>query len=264
MPKAELLLGERIVGIDRRGKVLAIRGDSGRALVVRLGMTGQLIFRPAGQRLPRTDHVHATWRLGPLDTGLESNGRGGSGTETNSSEGCDMRNDGGRLVFRDPRRFGGLWTCPDDAAVEANHFGRLGPDALTISTAAFAERVGRGARPVKAALLDQTTLAGVGNIYADEALFAARLGPGRLTDGLTDDELARLAAAVRAVLDAAVDAGGTTIRDYLDSAGLAGGYRDHAVYGRAGRPCVRCGAELESRVIAQRTTVACPACQGWD
>jgi len=121
----------------------------------------------------------------------------------------------------------------------------------------------RTGRAVKAVLLDQSVIAGVGNIYADEALFAARIAPDRPGRLLSAGEARALARAVRAVLTATVEAGGTTLRDYVDGLGRAGGFRGHAVYGRAGEPCGRCGRTLERRVIAQRGTVACPNCQGW-
>jgi len=117
-------------------------------------------------------------------------------------------------------------------------------------------------RSIKSALLDQAVLAGVGNIYADEALHMAGIHPARRADGLRADEIANLAQSIAGVLAAAIAAGGSTLRDYADANGRPGSYQTaHAVYGRAGQPCLTCGTLLASRLLAQRTTVWCPHCQ---
>jgi formamidopyrimidine-DNA glycosylase len=239
----DLLAGTLVTAVRRVGKQLAIvgRGDDGgeRAVVVQLGMTGQLVYADAGRRLGEVDHVHATWRV--------EDGGGGSTR--------------GRLVFRDPRRFGQLRAIPTlgDLAV---HWSALGPDALTIAGPALGGALSGSARAVKAALLDQAVLAGVGNIYADESLFEARVAPDRPAGSLTGEEVERLAGAIRRILAAAVAAGGTTLRDYTDADGRPGAYAvDHRVYGRSGGACVVCGALLRTGQLAQRTTVWCPACQ---
>ncbi|MHC5027133.1 MAG: Fpg/Nei family DNA glycosylase, partial [Planctomycetota bacterium] len=139
---------------------------------------------------------------------------------------------------------------------------RLGPDALTITSAELAKRLRRTRRAVKAALLDQSVLAGVGNIYADEALFGSRLHPARRADGLARAEVRDLARELRRTLGRAVDSGGSSLRDYVDAEGRKGGYAAyHQVYGRGGEPCVRCSTRLERMLLAQRTTVFCPQCQ---
>ncbi len=240
----ELLAGDRLVSVERRGKSLAMFGEpSGRAVVVHLGMTGQLLWVPPRGRMSRPDHVHVVWTL---------RSEGGAG---------------GRLVFRDPRRFGGVWIAGSREVVEGGHWSKLGPDAWASGAEAVAARlascVAGTIRPVKAVLLDQRVLAGVGNIYADEALFDAGIEPDRPGCELGRGDAERLGRAVWSVLDRAVRAGGTTLRDYVDGLGRVGGYREHAVYGRSGEPCRRCDGVLEHREIAQRTTVACPRCQGW-
>jgi len=274
--KDDLLRGAAVTDVLRKGKVIAIRADSGAALVVRLGMTGSLLLRPAGRPLPNSDHVHITWRLTPPTQPRSPSRRSTSSPAVRTSTGGDASASGPlRLVFRDPRRFGGVWLCPTWDHVLEHHFHRLGPDALDITPDQLATALAprrspstaaaqlRPARSIKAALLDQATIAGVGNIYADEALFAARIGPLRPAAELTDDETSRLAHELRRILHAAVRAGGTTIRDYLNTSGDPGGFHEHAVYGRAGLPCIRCGETLQARSVAQRTTVACHACQRW-
>jgi formamidopyrimidine-DNA glycosylase len=218
--------------LARRGKQLALIAEDGRVLVVQLGMSGQMRVLPPGPAGQET-HVHASWLL-----------------ET-----------GERVIFRDPRRFGGLAVLPDPAALEAR-WSALGPDALAITGRALAAAIGESSRAIKAALLDQSAIAGVGNIYADESLFRARLRPDRLCTTLRDPEYSRLAAAIRQSLTLAIKAGGSTLRDYTTATGGRGGAQEaHLVYGRAGQTCKRCGGILEGLKLAQRATVFCPACQ---
>ncbi len=240
-----LLVGARLAGVLRRGKQLAFTTTnpqghrhqhpivSGGTVVGHLGMTGQfLVGDPAP--LDTLDHVHVVWTL----------------------------DSGAALAFRDPRRFGGLWPLPSLDALEAR-WAALGPDALAVTPAQLAQGLRDSQRACKAALLDQRVLAGVGNIYADEALFQARIAPKRRASRLGPPEIDRLAAAIRTVLQDSIDAGGSTLRDFVDAQGQPGGYRDrHLVYGRGGLPCLTCAAPLRRGVVAQRTTVWCPRCQG--
>mgnify|MGYP000368238003 CR=1 FL=1 len=229
-----LLLGSVITTLARRGKQLAILGEpESPAIVVHLGMTGQLRLLPPGARLDTPDHVHLTWRF----------------------------DDGSRLCFRDPRRFGGIWALASQAELDTR-WRALGPDAIDIQAPALAEALRDARTSLKAALLDQTRLAGLGNIYADEAAFEAGLAPARPAGSLTPAETDRLASAIRLVLSRALKAGGSTLRDYRDAQGRPGSAQlVHAVYGRAGLPCVRCGSTLLGSVLAQRATVWCPNCQ---
>lgn len=234
---AMLLEGATVKELRRKGKQLAVVARDGRVLCVHLGMSGRLTWRQrlAGAKL----HDHAFWEVRPP--------RGGQG---------------GQVVFRDPRRFGGLWTFDSPAQMEALRWAGLGPDALTLRGTHLAETLEGARRPIKAALLDQRVAAGIGNIYADEALFISRINPGRLARDLARADAAALAVAVRKVLRAAIRAGGSTLRDYRDGNDRPGRHQfRHAVYGRAGRSCTRCGTPLVSGVVAGRTTVWCPRCQ---
>jgi len=228
----QLLANSRIESIDRRGKLLAIIASDGRALGIHLGMSGQVLWAPSGGRLP-TEHVHATWRL----------------------------DDRSRLIFRDPRRFGGLWLAK--SRDELPPWRGLGPDALTLPPRALHELLARARRPIKAALLDQGLLAGVGNIYADEALHRAGIHPAELACEVSAPRAHVLGKALRDLLVLAVRAGGSTLRDYRGAEGKAGAFQlQHAVYGRGGQPCLTCGQPLETGVLAGRTTVWCVSCQG--
>lgn len=238
VPGAMLLAGDRVSGVVRHGKQLAIVGDTGRVVCVHLGMSGRLLVAGAGERLARASwgeaHDHVVWRM----------------------EG------GGRLVFRDPRRFGGVWLSPSVEHLRRVRWAGLGVDALEVTGALLRERAGGSARAVKAVLLDQNVLAGVGNIYADEALFRAGVSPTTPARGLGASAWGRIASSVRAVLGEAIEAGGSSLRDYTDSDGTPGGFaQEHRVYGRGGEACVVCGGILEASTLAQRTTVWCPVCQ---
>ncbi len=230
----DLLLAGVFLEPVRRGKHLALVVEDGRALRVHLGMTGQLVVLLPGRHADKQDHIHATWTL----------------------------DDGSRLFFRDPRRFGGLAPYPSLEELRRAAWATLGPDAASITPAQLAERLAATTRAIKAALLDQGVLAGVGNIYADESLFRAGIHPRRRADRLRPAEVEALSAAIRATLRLAIAGGGSTLRDYVDADGRPGRHQfAHLVYGRAGEPCHRCGRPLRACRLAQRATVYCGACQ---
>ena len=245
----DLLQGLTIHRLERRGKQLAIIASDGstpktpscgQALVIQLGMTGQVLLVSEAPTVPPLNHVHLRWSL-----------RANQRQSTTDA-----------LVFRDPRRFGGvrIFRTVDD--LHAHWATTLGPDALSITSDELAQAISGSGRAIKAALLDQTVLAGVGNIYADEALFQACISPRRIARRLKHAEVDSLAAQIRSVLARAIACGGSTLRDYVTPNGQPGSYQlDHAAYGRAGRPCVRCRTPLRSAMIAQRTTTWCPQCQ---
>lgn len=227
--KPHLLERDTIGELTRRGKQLAIVGKTGRSVIVQLGMTGSLTH--SAEHDPAPPHTHVVWTL----------------------------DDGSRLLFTDPRRFGLVRLAPEGPAPIWEH---LGPDALALRAGDLHARAVRTHRAIKAALLDQRFVAGVGNIYADEALFASQIHPARPAHQMTDDDAKRLAAAIRRILRQAIARGGSTIRDYRDGSGNPGSFqRRHKVYGRADQPCTRCGGRLLGTQIAQRTTVFCSVCQ---
>lgn len=230
---AVLLEGQRITLLQRHGKQLAIVGE-GSLLLVHLGMSGQLFHLAPGRGPPQPSHIHARWTL----------------------------DDGSRLIFRDPRRFGGLWTFPSLDTLRASRWSDLGPDGLVIQGDELAAAISGSTRAIKSALLDQFVVAGVGNIYADEALFLSGIRPTRRCRTLSSIEIQTLAGHIRAVLARAIEGRGSTLRDWISGDGEPGSYQgSHLVYGRAGEPCVRCGTILKGIRLAQRATVYCPACQ---
>jgi formamidopyrimidine-DNA glycosylase len=231
---ADALVGERIAAVERRGKYLLWRLDSGRTLVVHLRMTGSLRHAPAGE-LPEDAYRRATLQL---DTGAE-------------------------VGYRDVRRFG-TWELLDDGHLRPYLAARLGPEPLAPSfTAARLARLLEGRRaPIKAFLLDQRRVAGIGNIYADEALWRAQIHPRRPAGELDEHEIVRLHRAIRAALRRGVELQGSTLRDYVTPDGSSGGMqREFHVYGRLGEPCDRCGHPIERTVMAGRGTWLCPHCQ---
>jgi formamidopyrimidine-DNA glycosylase len=227
---------ERVV---RRGKYLLVGLDDDRELIVHLGMTGSLRVRGAGDR--GDDYVRAWWAFDD-----DPDGAGEAG--------------GAALEFRDVRRFGRL-----AVAVGGRYVGTLavqGPDALdpTLDAETFWRALRASRRAVKTQLLSQRPVAGVGNIYADEALWRVRLNPMRRT--VTRAQAAALLGALRDVMTASITYGGTTLTNYRDVSGREGRNQQRLeVYGQAGLPCPRCGTELRSRVLDGRTTTWCPSCQ---
>lgn len=234
-PRAALgkLVGARIMAIRRHGKYLLLDTDRGRAILVHLGMTGRL--RIHGKADPRAAHTHVVLGLGRRE-----------------------------LRFVDARRFGQIDVVALGKEREHPGLAALGPDALDEAidvTALLA--LARGKRTtLKSFVLDQGVIAGVGNIYASEALWRAKLRPTTRTHKLTAAAAAGLAAAIREVLERALDHGGTTLSDFVDADGAAGENADYLwVYDRAGQPCMRCRTAIKRSVLQGRATYYCPRCQ---
>ncbi len=229
-----LLSGDVIERVDRHGKQVAVVGRSGACVCIHLGMSGRLCVDPR----PLPTHAHVVWQF--------------------TSAGAEP----GQLVFSDARRFGGVWSFGDVAGLWSMRWSRLGPDALLAESAGLFASFQRTTRGLKAVLLDQSVLAGLGNIYVDELLWATRWLPGRPACSLGRAEVATLVRAMRRLLGRAVEAGGSTLRDYVDAHGQAGGFQTlHRAYGRAGQPCHRCQTPMTTDQLAGRTTVWCPTCQ---
>jgi formamidopyrimidine-DNA glycosylase len=228
-----LLSGRRVDEIRRRGKWIVIGLDGGLSLVVHLGMTGQLTAVPAES--PVANHTHLVFDL----------------------------DDGGQLRYRDIRRFGSAVLYRDP--IEVQRFfesTRLGPEPFDLDSATWLGSLRRTKRCLKAVLLDQRAIAGVGNIYADESLFESRLHPSRTASDLTPAEAEQLRKAIVRVLTRAIEGRGSSIRNYVGGSGLKGAYQDeHNAYGRTGKPCRRCRTPIVQIRLAGRSTHYCPRCQ---
>jgi len=231
---ARELEGERVTLVDRRGKYLIVRFESGRALLVHLRMTGSLLHGAAGQ-LPDDPHRRAVARL----------------------------DDGSDVAYRDVRRFG-TWLLLEPAEVDAYVDERVGrePLAATYKVKHLADELATRRAPVKAAILDQRTVAGVGNIYADEALWRAQIHPLTPAEALGPDEVKALHRGIRQALQAGLRRQGATLRDYrLPDGGTGSAQHEFKVYGRGGEPCDRCGTPIDKIRVAGRGTWYCPSCQ---
>ena len=227
------LIGRRISEVRRRGKWIVLVFDDRMHLVFHLGMTGQLRVTPANE--PLADHTHVVLDLGHRQ----------------------------QLRFRDVRRFGSATLFTEPSLMERFfHNAALGPEPFDLDRAYWRQRLASTARFLKAVLLDQRVVAGVGNIYADEALFEARLHPTRRGRQLRYVEAERLRRAIVTVLRRAIQRRGSTIRNYVGGSGRTGSYQhEFRVYGRTGQPCTRCGKPIERLRLAGRSTHYCPRCQ---
>lgn len=245
----ETLPGLRIAGARRRGKLILLElepdslpspEDTPAAirpslLAIHLRMTGRLLPRPSGSR----PGVHTRWIL-----------------DLRAPDGAQRR-----LFFDDTRAFGTVLAATPALLGQWRFWRELGPEPLELDEDGFDRRL-RGRRAIKAALLDQRVVAGIGNIYADEALHRAGIDPRRPVAELGAKERRDLLAALRAVLLLSIAQCGSSIRDYRDADGNAGAFQNSfAVYGRAGQPCAGCGRPLAGCRVAGRATVFCPACQ---
>jgi len=229
-----LLLRRRILSVERMGKKIILQLEGKRSLIFSLGMSGQLYTLPPEVKPP--PHTHLI---------IEFSGLAGA------------------LIFRDPRRFGGVSLEGEGLPkTSGSSIRNLGPDILSISEEDFIALMGRKKRQLKALLLDQGLICGLGNIYTDESLFRARLHPGRRSDGLNVDDMSKLYNAIRQVLAEAISAGGSSISDYVDAQGEAGNFQvNHRVYGKEGEPCPNCGNKIAKMKIGGRGTHYCPHCQ---
>ena len=226
------LRGKEIVGVERRGKNVILSLSGGGALFVHLGMSGKLRVLP--RNAPREKHTHLVF---------------------------SFLNHGDQLRFIDPRRFGRVFWERGKKG-EWISLSRLGPEPLEISPSEFAGRLRSRRREIKPLLLDQHFLAGVGNIYADESLFRAKIHPRRKSHSLARRTIGRLYAALQEVLNEAIRAGGSSVRSYVDSSGAAGEYQHSLrVYGREGESCPACGGKIVREIVGGRSSFSCPRCQ---
>lgn len=245
------LLGCRFTALERHGKYLLATLDDDARLLLHLGMTGQLFSSTA--RSPRLLSATARAALSPEAQLVFT-------PDQHTHLRFTFEDAGPAVYFRDPRKFGKVrWLAPGASDPRLD---KLGPDALTADAAHLAVAARRRSTPIKTLLLDQSVLAGVGNIYADEALFLAGVRPTRRSSRVTRAEYQAIARALRQVLERSIETGGSSINDYLHPDGGDGGYQDERnVYAREGTPCLRCATSIRRVVIGQRSSHFCPRCQ---
>lgn len=231
----EALCGQEFAEFGRRGKYLIFTMSGGTRLVVHLRMTGKLLYHAEVLPPNKHDHIRLTFA------------------------------DGSELVYNDVRAFGRIWLTDESGLAEIIGLATLGLEPIdeNFSAAYWRERVGKRPKAmVKAALLDQRVVAGLGNIYADEVLFRAAIHPERPVGTLTAEEDERLVAAMRHILTEAIEMRGTTFRDYVDGNNQKGGYQNLLkVFQKNGLPCPVCGTPIERVRVSGRGTHFCPRCQ---
>jgi formamidopyrimidine-DNA glycosylase len=254
-PPSELrrrLRGRRFELLERIGKYLLARLDNGDRLLLHLGMTGQIFGSGIASVRLLSSTVGAALKPEEQLTAFRP--------DKHTHLRLRFEDDGPEVFFRDARKFGKVQLMRSNAP--SKRLERLGPDALGASGKLLFESVRGRKAPIKALLLDQALLAGVGNIYADEALFIAGVRPTRPGRRLTREEADRIARALRRVLRRSITTGGSSISDYLQPDGNSGAYQDERrVYGREGEPCPACRSRIRRIVIGQRSAHYCPRCQ---
>lgn len=243
------VLGARIVAVRRRAKVLMIDLDRAYSFVIHLKMTGQLVFRDGTTRFG-AGHPNDSL-VGELPD--------------RSTRVIVTFTDGSQLFFNDQRKFGWVRLLPTSDVPNSPFLQKVGPEPLaeTFSAQDFIERIRRRPKSaIKAVLLDQTIIAGVGNIYADESLFAAKIHPAKPVGEISDGQLAQLYADLRAILLLSIQKGGSTDRNYVNAEGKRGSYLTFArAFRREGQACDRCGTTILKTRVAGRGTHYCPVCQ---
>lgn len=229
------LKGKSFCSVERRGKYILMNLSDNTGMVAHLRMSGRLLILKKGAREPA--HVRVRIQL----------------------------NNGQKLVFDDTRVFGRLWLVEPGSSFEETvpALSKLGPEPTGALSAAHLEGCFKGkTQSVKTALLDQTIVAGIGNIYADESLFRAGIRPDRPAGDLKSSELKRLCAEIEKVIENAIALGGSTLRDYTSAEGVNGNYQQEAlVYGRKGEPCRKCKKSIQRIKLSGRSTHFCPCCQ---
>ncbi len=245
----QFLVSAKITEIKRRAKVLLIELDSKYSLIVHLKMTGQLVYLSGKTR----------FGAGHPSDSLVGN------LPDKSTRVTIIFTDGSRLFFNDQRKFGWMWLMPTAEIPSIDFFMKVGPEPLAADFTWQDLKLCLKRRPntnIKAALLDQTVIAGIGNIYADESLWGAKIHPATFVRSLSDAKIKRLHKSIRDVLQLSIDKGGSSDRNYVDAEGKKGSYLSFArVFRREGKPCPRCGTEIVKTRVAGRGTHTCPKCQ---
>jgi formamidopyrimidine-DNA glycosylase len=243
------LVGAKITAVRRRAKVLLIDLSTDYTLVIHLKMTGQMVY------------VAKAARFG---AGHPNESLVGSLPDRSTRVTFTFEDDS-HLYFNDQRKFGWVRLMPTVEVPNIDFMKKVGPEPLEAEFTAeeFAERFKRRAKTsIKAALLDQTVVAGVGNIYADESLWGAKIHPKRLVGSITAEEFTRLYTELRSVMNMAIEKGGSTDKNYVNAEGKRGSYLTFAwVFRREGKPCPRCGTTIIKTKVAGRGTHICPYCQ---
>lgn len=262
----ELAEGQRIVDLKRRGKALLIELSGGVTLMVHLRMTGQLIYRAIGAESGGSIMEAARkQRLKSKDAFAGGHPTDSFFTELpNKQTRVEIRVEGGTLFFNDQRKFGFIKILETAEVKEESFIKKLAPEPWEMGEKEFYQRLQRHKNAaIKAVILNQSVIAGLGNIYADEALFMAKIHPAELTGKVDSNRAGALLKAARKVMENSIESGGSTMATYVRADGTRGDYLEKfaQVFRREGQACIRCGAEIKKIRVAGRGTHFCPNCQ---
>ncbi|HVP36324.1 MAG TPA: bifunctional DNA-formamidopyrimidine glycosylase/DNA-(apurinic or apyrimidinic site) lyase [Terriglobales bacterium] len=226
------LLQQRIREINRRGKNIILKLSNGDLLLIHLGMTGNLVYMNGSIPMGKHDHIDLEF------------------------------SDRTHLRYSDIRKFGRFKLIKSSQVTKEGVLKKLGPEPLEISRDDFVKLLQGKKGRIKSVLMNQSIIAGIGNIYADEVLFEAKIHPLQMVSDLSRNKLMKLHSAIQKILKKAIKAGGSSVDDYRDVDGKKGFFQFyHKVYGRAGEPCKRCGTKIRRIIVSQRSTHFCPRCQ---
>jgi formamidopyrimidine-DNA glycosylase len=226
------LTGLKIMSVKRRGKNIILQLSGGNLILIHLGMTGNLIYLKRPAPLKKHDHLNMEF------------------------------SDKSQLRYNDPRKFGKFKLVKSTRIENIGDLKSLGPEPLEITENDFIRLVQTRKGRIKSTLLNQKFIAGIGNIYADEVLFEAKIHPEEKPCNISPNRLKKLHQAIQKILKKAIKSGGSSIDNYLDIEGRQGLFQlQHKVYGKKGRPCLRCGTKIKRIVVSQRSSYFCPECQ---
>ena len=245
---AKNIIGQRISSVKRRGKALLVEWSNGMWLMIHLRMTGQLVFVDHGER----------FAAGHPDEGFCET------MPNKKTRVIFLFDDDSALYFNDQRKFGFCVVMTKDELDADKFLVKLAAEPWEMSAEEFRKNLQRRRKTsIKAAILDQTVVAGVGNIYADESLYAAGIWPGEIVESLSEQEMNQLLIEIRRIMKLAIDSGGSTMKDYVKADGTRGDYLDKfaKVFRKEGKKCDRCGSEILKTKVAGRGTHYCPICQ---
>ena len=245
------VLGIPIIGVSRIGKMLLIHLQNQNSLILHLKLTGQLVYK-------KIENAKEVQRFG---AGHPSKSLIAALPDKTTRVVFELDR-GGTVYFNDMRKFGWIKICPLDSIAEIESVSKLGPDALEVNSKKFVQLLSKRKKTIKACLLDQTIIAGCGNIYADEALWLSSIHPAVPGCNLNHSQLRTLHQQLQHILRLSIEKGGSSIQNYVDSLGQEGAYGDFLkAYQRTGQPCFRCKTSLRRIVVASRGTHFCPKCQ---
>lgn len=260
------LINAHVVEVKRRAKVLIIELDTKYSLVIHLKMTGQLVYveqKPSAKQPAANYHTQTSAGEVRFGAGHPNDSLIGSLPDKSTRVIFDLED--AKLFFNDQRKFGWVRLMPTLEVLNIDFMRKLGPEPLSadFSWEDLKQRLLRRPKTnIKAALLDQTVIAGVGNIYADESLFAAKIHPLTLVKNLSGHKIKKLHQVLREILELSIEKGGSTDRNYVDAEGNKGSYLQFAqVFRKNGQPCNRCGTTIQKTRVAGRGTHICPKCQ---